>query len=426
MNFLLKIVEGPNKGAEIALVEGVAVTLGKGDDCDIVLADGTMPDDPLRLEARDGSVMAASVSQWTADGGMEPLEPLHVKTVGATSFAVGPADAAWGELVWPGAGNEGREAGKGEEEKDKKEEGKGKREEEPAADGGGRQPPKDGQGDDGGRRGGRRGCVLGCLVALALLLVLAVVAWWLLRGGERDGGLGRVAHPVFSRLSRTDSPEARDTSGQEKPASLEDIAGRYGLTLENSAAGAALSGNLRTRVDRLRATAEAYGVQPGVSLDLSDDESFLAAAEDALFTLSEGALKAVSATNRVLSIAGASPSPFALRKVLDALNADLPKIRDVDVSGVRMDPLARLPGVSGGEPAAAAPAAPRAVRPAQARSPGPNLPVCGILTVPYPCLVLKNGARVLEGASIGDSVILKIEADSVVLTNSTGRFTWRP
>ena len=43
MNFLLKIVEGPNKGAEIALVEGVAVTLGKGDDCDIVLADPTLP-----------------------------------------------------------------------------------------------------------------------------------------------------------------------------------------------------------------------------------------------------------------------------------------------------------------------------------------------------------------------------------------------
>ena len=32
MNFLLKIVEGPNKGAEITLVEGVAVTLGKGDE----------------------------------------------------------------------------------------------------------------------------------------------------------------------------------------------------------------------------------------------------------------------------------------------------------------------------------------------------------------------------------------------------------
>jgi hypothetical protein len=51
MNFLLKIVEGPNKGAEIALVEGVAVTFGKTDDCDIMLADATFPDSPVRLEA---------------------------------------------------------------------------------------------------------------------------------------------------------------------------------------------------------------------------------------------------------------------------------------------------------------------------------------------------------------------------------------
>ena len=75
MNFLLKIVEGPNKGAEIALVEGVAVTLGKGDDCDIVLADPTMPDAPLSVEA-------------SADGvtvGGEPLEPFSVKTFGSIS-----------------------------------------------------------------------------------------------------------------------------------------------------------------------------------------------------------------------------------------------------------------------------------------------------------------------------------------------------
>ena len=39
---------------------------------------------------------------------------------------------------------------------------------------------------------------------------------------------------------------------------------------------------------------------------------------------------------------------------------------------------------------------------------------------------MKNGARVLEGAAFGDGIIEKIEADSVTLTNSTGRFTWKP
>ena len=61
MSFLLKIVEGPNKGAEIALVDGVMVTLGKGDDRDIVLADRTMPDAPLKV--------AASADGVTLSGG---------------------------------------------------------------------------------------------------------------------------------------------------------------------------------------------------------------------------------------------------------------------------------------------------------------------------------------------------------------------
>ena len=106
MSFLLKIVEGPNKGAEIALVEGVAVTLGKGEDCDIVLADPTMPEAPITVEA-------------SADGvavGGEPLESFSVKTFGATSFAVGPADAPWGELTWPKAEDREVQDGKRESE----------------------------------------------------------------------------------------------------------------------------------------------------------------------------------------------------------------------------------------------------------------------------------------------------------------------
>ena len=65
MNFIIKIVEGPNRGAEIALPEGVAVTLGKSDACDVVLADSTLPDEPLTF--------AAAASRVTVGG--ETLEP---------------------------------------------------------------------------------------------------------------------------------------------------------------------------------------------------------------------------------------------------------------------------------------------------------------------------------------------------------------
>ena len=55
-----------------------------------------------------------------------------------------------------------------------------------------------------------------------------------------------------------------------------------------------------------------------------------------------------------------------------------------------------------------------------------SFPVCGILTTPYPCLIARDGKRYLEGAVLDSGVIVKIEADSVTLTNSTGRFTWKP
>ena len=138
---------------------------------------------------------------------------------------------------------------------------------------------------------------------------------------------------------------------------------------------------------------------------------------------------------RVLCVAlsGASPSPFALKKILEALNSDMPKLAGLDVSGVVLGDSANVPGAEEAEAADAgressmfAPAVKRRMPRKHAKAAAPELPVCGILTTPYPCLVMKNGARLLEGATVGGSVILKIEADSVTVTNSMGRFTVRP
>ena len=157
MGFLLKIVEGPNKGAEIALVEGVSVTLGKGDDCDIVLADPTLPDAPIAIEASGAAV--------TLDG--ERVEPLHVKTVGATSLAVGPADSAWGELVWPQNEAKGSETG-----------------DERRGDDGSSQasrptpPPEETPAGEAPAEKKRRGGFLGCLAVLLLLVIALAAVWW--------------------------------------------------------------------------------------------------------------------------------------------------------------------------------------------------------------------------------------------------------
>lgn len=403
MNYLLKIVEGPNKGAEVALVEGVAVTLGKGDDCDIVLVDPTMPDTPLNVEATAGGVMV--------DG--KPVEQFEVMTSGATSFAVGPAGAPWGALKWPKA--------EAEEPKEKPAAA-----EKPEATEGTEAVEKPAEPDEAPSR--RRGGYCGCLVALFIVLAVLAVLCWIFRDRIRESDrfeqFAKIGKGWYSRFTR----ESRDAKvSGEKHESLSDIAGKYGLKLVESNGVSTVVGNLRTRRDRLAATAEAYQAKPWVELDLTDDESFRAAADDALFTYTEGALKVAAATNRFLRIVGTSPSPLSLKRTLEALNADLPRLRGVDVSGVAMGVVARPvepedDSVVAGDDGFSVKRA--AVR--KARKGAPVLPVCGILTTPYPCLVMRDGRRIMEGAPLGDGVIVEIGADSVTITNSAGRFTWKP
>ena len=130
--------------------------------------------------------------------------------------------------------------------------------------------------------------------------------------------------------------ERRATAERAKASAIEKLAKRYGLELEERDGHNRLSGNFATRAERLRATAEAYALRPEIELDLSDDESFRASAEDALFHLTEGALRVMIATNRFLHIAGTSDSPFTLTKTLESLNSDLPKLRGLDVADVKI------------------------------------------------------------------------------------------
>ena len=232
----------------------------------------------------------------------------------------------------------------------------------------------------------------------------------------------RVLGNVVELVSSSDKSEKPTL---EEQVTLASVAARYGLSVEEGDGAAKVTGNLKTRAERLRATAEIYEAKPGVELDLSDDESFRAAANDALFTLTEGALKVLIATNRVLSISGVSRSPAALTRTLRALNDDLPKLRNADVAGVRFGivPKQEMSGTGQAEDPVIAS---QVSRPKAKKSARPLLPVCGILTKPYPCLVMRDGMRVLEGAALGENVIVKIEADAVTVTNSMGRFTWKP
>ncbi len=407
MGFLLKIVEGPNKGAEIALVEGVSVTLGKTDACDIILADPTLPDTPLEISATAAAVLV--------DGSL--LEPFHVCTAGSTAFAVGPADAPWSPLVWPKPEEEvespkseveSPDAGRSDDSTTRQSDDATTRQDGEA---------KTKRANEQTNRRRRRGCLLAALLLLLVLLLLA----WLFRArlhhfGERTGVTWHARGT--SAVAEIDSPASPSFA-------LEKMAQSYGLSFEEEDGRAKLTGNFATRAERLRATAEAYASRPGIDLDFTDDESFRTAAEDSLFTLTEGAIKVIVATNRYLHLVGTADSPLTLQRTMELLNADLPKLRGFDVSGVKLvSPAASMAPAAG--PVATVQRSNDSTVKRPAKPATPTLPVCGILTTPYPCLVMRDGRRISEGGTVGDSVILSIAADEVVITNATGRFTWKP
>ena len=408
MNFLLKIVEGPNKGAEIALVEGVAVTFGKTDDCDVMLADATFPDSPVRLEATPTGV--------TVNG--SALANFHVRTIGSTAFAVGPADAPWGDLAWPVR----------EEKSEERADGRaGSEEPTPPTDHPTTEPPNNPAAESNSPSTSHRGC-LGCLVVFILLAILLAVLGWFFRDQARP-----YAEKVWRMASGgggESSSGTDETSGVSTNEPLPMLVARYALVETNRNGNIVYVGDFATRAERLSATAKIYAAQPGVELDLSDGETLKTAVADTLALVGEQALSVVAVTNRTAVLVGRTAN---LRRTLEAISVDVPKLANVEVAGVKIvradveAPRESSPpevfdvvAVDSDNDEPAAEVAEKRV------APRVELPVCGILTMPYPCLVLRDGARIMEGASIGDNVVLKIAADSVTLTNATGRFVWKP
>lgn len=392
MTFLLKIVQGPNAGAEIALPEGSAVTLGRDEGCDIVLSDATLGERACELE-----VTGERVTMIFPDGRQTRLEPYRVNLLGTTALAVGPDSGAWQPLVWPEAHPVPRSAADAAEPV-------------PAAD---TPPVRAGKPADPARPPRRRLALIAAAALAAILLGGLLTARLLPAAGEAVPACG-----FWTAVGLCEAPPAPAAP----PETLADIAAECGLTL--TAAGeetpARLSGDFATRAERLEATARVYRVSPGAELDFADAESLASAVENVLALVTEGRLKLKSLTGREASLTGAVASEADLRAALEALSADVPKVVRADCADVTV-------GLPEAESEPDAPAAAAVIAESrQAGEASPPMPVAGILTVPYPCLVLRDGSRVMEGARIGGYTVKAIAADHVVLGGAEGTFTWRP
>ena len=411
MSWLLKLVEGPMAGAEVALVNGTRVKVGTSDDCDIVIVDASLPD--FTLDVAEGAV-----TLLTASGETRVLKPFEIESQGQTAFAIGPAEGVWQSLVRPAPTPVSTPAPESDEpvvapEHEKPADAEKKQEDAPV-------PEEE-------RHSRRWGC--GCLgggLVLLLLLLLAFLAWYYWpQVRERYPA---VAERVETTIVKVRGWVTSVTAKQEAAVpvagpTLEEIARQYRLDLLKKGERPLLKVNVRLRTERLAIRALALKENVHTEFDLTDDESLRTASDELLFVVTEGALKVVSASNRVVTISGYAPNAAELERAIRALNTDVPGIDRletvaVQVGGTPPRAVAKTKFAAPGVKAAAtAPAAAVARR---------DYPIAGIITKPYPLVVMRNGLRLAEGAQVGTAIIERIEEDRLVLRDGKTTFEWKP
>lgn len=396
MEFLLKIVEGAAKGAEIALVGGMRLKLGRGEDCDIVVNDASLGDTACELDVGDSAVTLLVP-------GAAPVEmkPYEIHRLGAVAIAAGPLEGEWENL---------RESVKKEEPPAEEKpaepppageaaEAKPEAAPEPAADAANAEP--------WWKKLTRRLLMLaacGLAVVLALLVILIVL---ICRGCGEGQTRGRRG---FST------------------ASFAEVAGTNGISIVESNGVRTVRGNLKRRTERLAIRALALAEDRSFRFDLTDDETLRECAESLLYVVTESCVKPAVATNRVLELSGFVPSEAAAAAVELAIRSDVPGVKTVlwdrvDIGGAAPEAVSATAFARTGEPAKADSVVAESVaiaRPA-AKSPATdgrlrfNQPYAGVIVKPYPCVVLANGLKLVEGASVGGAEIVSIDEEKIVV-----------
>ena len=276
-----------------------------------------------------------------------------------------------------------------------------------------------------GKRSSRRSC-LGCLLVLLLLLVFFAIGYFL---ALRYGRVWESAPFVHDKLDATAAESDSPAVESESPADvLAAWAATNGVAVSEKDGETVLSGNFAKRADRLNFAQDAYERDANLILDLSDDETLKSGVEEVLFVLTEGRTKLVVATNRVVKLAGRARSRDELLHTVAAICTDVNRVRVVDDTAVacddgkRTDAPTRYQALSS-QAARKHPFVTPAPKPGM---PEPKCPVAGVILMPYPCLVLRDGSRAAEGSMVGEFKVEKIEADKVTLKRGEETVTWKP
>lgn len=467
---ILKILTGPQEGAELELDASIALRMGTDDSCDIAIVDAMAPGQALDIvmEGDDVFVTAAAERIFAGDaplpvGEKTVLPDYTVLTIGSTRCAVGNTDKAWPPLRWIpldvllAEKPEKQEDAKPEEEKAAEQP---QQEETPLSR---EQVEKLDELQSKQRAKRSRGFAI---ISWLVLILICVAGMWF---------TGRHVWKLAEPKEKNETTDIIENAHKTRLEKLREKATALGLTIEEEEDGniRRISGNVPKASQRTLIEQIVKYDCPQVICEMTDDETLGRSLKELIWGLTEGRLQVVSLHNRTAKIMGMTNSEEEWNTIVDNIRHDIPRLGDVESDVVYADVMAAklrealaktgfqdvrveiLPGelqFVGYAPKESSQTFVRLVEeavkyfpenarltnmvkwkdpdtPVDGEEPAPKarqLPITGIVVHPYPCVILADGQRLGTGSQVGGYTIDEISLTEVSLSRDEEKLTWRP
>ena len=464
---ILKILTGPQEGAELELDAGIALRIGTDDSNDIVLVDAMAPAQALELvmEGDDVSVMAAAERLFAGDaalpvGEKTALPDYTILTIGSTRCAVGDADKPWPPLRWIPLDVLLAEKTQPKEDEKTEEPKQPEQEEAPLS-----REQVEKLDELQSQKRAKRGRGFAMISWLLLILICAAGMWFTGRH------VWNLAAP-----KNAETVEISENAHKTRLEKLREKAEALNLTLEEDEDGnlTRISGNVPKTSQRTSIEQIVKYDCPNVVCEMTDDETLARSVKELVWGLTEGRLKLVDLKDRTAKLMGMTNSEEEWKTIVDNIRHDVPRLATVESDVVYADVMAAklrealsktgfhdvrveiLPGelqFVGYAPKESSQTFVKLVEEAVKYFPenarlsnlvkwkeenmvvdgetpvAPKvrqLPITGIVVHPYPCVILADGQRLGKGSMVGGYTIDDISLTEVSLSKEDEKLTWRP
>ena len=468
---ILKILTGPQEGAELELDAGVALRIGTGDSCDVMIVDAMAPELAMELVLEDGEVFVTATAErlFIGDEALAPnvrtaLPDYTILKIGSTRCAVGETDKPWPPLHWIPLDTllADKTQAKAVETPDN---GQPADEQSPEETPLSREQVEKLDELQSQKRASHNRRL--AIVTWILLILFCVAAMWF---------TGRRVWELAAPKEKEQTVEIMENAHKTRLERLREKAESLGLVIEEEEDGniRRISGNVPKTSQRTIMEQIVKYDCPQVICEMTDDETLARSVKELVWGLTEGRLMLVGLKDRVAKIIGMTSSEDEWKTIVDNIRHDVPRLAKVESDVVYADVMAAklrealtktgfhdvrieiLPGelqFVGFAPKEKSQTFVKfmeeAVKyfPANARLSNlvkwrdenaamdenaletpktRQLPITGIVVHPWPCVILADGQRLGTGSMVDGYTIDEISLTEVILSKNDEKLTWRP